>query len=688
MNLNLDPKKGVLGVDIETKSAADLPRVGQWAYAEDESTDVYCVVFGYAEEDGVYEFFDWEPDKHLPKDIKDFIESGGKVVAHNASFEFSIWENILEGCYGFPSIELEQLDDTQIRGMALNLPMSLGGLAKVLGCPVQKDTEGKALMLKMCKLVPDGEESWTNAHDNAANRERLVTYCRDDVGATLDCYFRLKALDESEELTYQVDKRINARGVYLDRGFAEDCMAMVLARKEELDTEVVGGLSDWRAMFITNSVNPHALKRFLKEHEVEVPTRTRKKKVGGQVIFKKSESTDKSAVAEMLARTDLHPDVRLVLNNRLESTKATSLSKLGRVNDMVGRDGRLRYALQLYGANTGRWTSSGLQVHNLPKDKLDGLSGAVRACIRNRDLDGLKFLVDRPLEAISSCLRSIICAPPDKELIAADWSAIEARVIAWLAGQSDVLDVFERGEDIYVKAARDVGSSERALGKVCTLALGYGMGVLTFVTTAANWGVPLEVKEAKRIQKSWRVANNNIVDFWKDIEEAAKSAIDSPGEMFYAGQIKAVSNGGCLGLVLPSGRTLRYWKPSIVTATATIKMVDDEGIVFEKEITREEIRFYKPGGGSGMVEESTYGGKLAENVTQAVARDLLAAATVRIDPLEPYTLVMHVHDSLAAEVPEGEGSVEEFEQLLVEQPSWAAGLPLAAEGYRNEYFKG
>ena len=306
-----------------------------------------------------------------------------------------------------------------------------------------------------------------------------------------------------------------------------------------------------------------------------------------------------------------------------------------------------------------------------------------------RDLDALKFLVDRPLEAVSWSLRSMICAAPGKELIAADWSAIEARVVAWLAGQADVLAVFARGEDIYVKAAADVGSKNRQLGKVCTLALGYGMGVLTFISTAAGYNIGLAPKEARRIQKAWRDANSAIVGFWKAIEEAAKLAIEQPGTVFTAGKIRAVSSKGCLGLVLPSGRTLRYWKPSVVMAKRKIQVVDDDGVIEEKEIEREEIRFFTMAQDkSSMAEESTYGGKLAENATQAVARDLLAAATVRVDRVKPYEIVMHVHDSLAAEVPAGAGDVDEFCRLLATPPPWAGGLPLAAEGYRSRYFRG
>lgn len=689
--LSMDPLKGVLGVDLETASAADLKKVGQWAYAEHESTRVYCVVFGYAEREGFYTFVQWEPGDDLPPGLVEYLFAGGTLIAHNASFEASIWRVILERV-SFPRVELDQWTDTQVLGLALNLPMALGGLAKALGCPIKKDEVGAALMRSMMNLEPDGRGGWFNENDTPKNRKRLLAYCKDDVGAMLDAYFKLKPLDVREALAYEVDKKINARGVCLDLELARSCSRLVKLRKKELDGEVLVGLSDdWRNMLIKDARNPTALKNFLEEHGVDVPTRTRKKidKATGKAVYKKTASTDKAAVVEMLADPLLHPDVKIVLENRRESTKATSLAKLERVPLMVGVDGRLRYALQFLAASTGRWSSSGLQVHNLPKDKLGDLGAAVLNAIYAGDLEGLKFLADRPLEAVSQTLRSLIVAPEGRELVAGDYSAIEARVNAWLSGQEDILELFRSGVCVYTRAAHDVGSDDRQLGKVCVLALGYGMGVVTFVTTAAGWGIVLSLKEARRIQRAWRKANDKIVAFWHKLEEAAKAAIAEPGCPFYAGKIKAIASKACLGLVLPSGRVLRYWKPSIVTTEKTIKMVDEEGRIFEKVMAGEEIRFFSMGSDKkSMSSESTYGGKLAENVVQAIARDLLAEASVRVDRVEPYDLVMHVHDSLVAEVPRGAGDVREFCELISILPPWAKGLPLEADGYRDVRFRG
>jgi len=690
----MDALEGLLAVDIETKSAVDLKKVGQWKYSRDDSTDVYCVVFGYAEEPDRYTFVEWTPGDALPQGLIDYLEAGGTIIAHNASFEVSIWRNILEPRYGFPPVPLEQWDDTQVRGLALNLPVSLDGLAKTLGCRTQKDEAGSKLMLKMSKLreieagVYEPIDHQGHNYDTEANRARLLAYCLDDVGATLDAFFLLKPLRVDEALAYEVDKRVNMRGVYIDRRFAQACIAIVEDRKRELDRVVL----ELPQMEIADARDPRALKAFLKARGVKIPTRTRKTIADGEVKYVKTESTDKAAVAAMLADPLLDAEARIVLSNRLEATKATSLAKLGRAISMVdgrGSDGRLRFTLQFHGAHTGRWASSGLQVHNLPKDKLGPLALPIRQAIERRDLEALKFLADRPLEAVSSSLRSLVIAPPGRELIAADYSAVEARVLAWLAGQADVLQAFWRGQDVYAKAAADVGSSERQLGKVCVLALGYGMGVVTFANTAAAWGVPLELKVAYEIQKAWRKTNDAIVEFWRALEKVAKAAVDEPGTVFRAGKIRAVATAFCLAIAIPSGRSLRYWKPRIVQTEKTIKTVDAAGTVVEKDVIGEELRYYTIGSDkTTMIEESTYGGKLVENVTQAVARDLLAAATVRVDRHPDYELVMHVHDSLVAEVEAGAGDVEEFCRLISRLPPWAEGLPLVSHGYRDTRFRG
>lgn len=680
----MDPFKGVLCVDIETSSLCDIKQ-GSWAYSLHRTTIVYCVSFGYAEGPERFYVHTWEPGDELEQveELVGFIRAGGRLLAHNAGFEKSIWTNILAPAYGFPMFEPGQWADTQTLGLAINMPFALEGLCKALGTPIKKDEEGNKLMKAMAKPKVDKKTGAIEYDQDPLHVARLIEYCELDVRATLSAYFRLPPLSVDEKLVAAVDERINERGVYLDQVFAGQCLDVVDRRAHELANETFEATGAWLA----NATSTPALKKWLKDRGVKLPMVARKTKKG----MTKSETADRNTVLKLLEDRELPADVRAVLDNRVEANKATSLAKLKRVKTMVGGDGRLRYALQYCGAHTGRWTSSGLQVHNLPKNRMEpGESALVHEVLTQGSLEGLKMAVDRPLDAVSQSLRSVIAAPPGRELIAADYSAIEARVIAWLAGQGDVLALFEEGRDVYVDAAHKAGSTNRQLGKVCVLALGYGMGALKFVGTAAGWGIVLSLKEGRAIQKAWREGNPYIVQFWRELEDAARDAIENPGRQFRVGSfLTALVHKNVLLLRLPSGRCIRYMRPKIVPTIKKIKTVDDDGNVVEREMHTNEIRFWTMGKDKKRMErESTYGGKLAENVTQAVSRDLLAAALVRIDPVEPYDLVMHVHDSIAAEVPAGGGNVQEFCYLMEERPKWARGLPIAVEGYRDLRFRG
>jgi DNA polymerase len=685
----MDPFNGILGVDIETSSALDI-KFGAWAYSQHPSTVVYCVVFGYATKRGEYEFTRWFPTYKppLPAKIVEYINAGGLLLAHNVAFEESIWSNILAPNYRAPEIPAEQWRDTQAMALAVNLPLALGGLAKALGCPTQKDTEGATLMKSMAKAEPSGE-GWVYPLETPENVDRLVQYCEDDVGAMLDCYFRLPALSVSEMALWYVDRRINRRGVYIDMKFAENCAALTALRADELSNEAfevsIGTLA--------NSTSTPGLKTWLEARGVELPLRSRKRADG---TTHKTASADKSAIADLLKDPELPADVRAVLELRREANKVTSLAKLKRVPLMVGTDNRIRYAFMYCGAHTGRWTSSGLQLHNLPKPKsaehkLE--TDMVYEIIQRRDFDALKMLVDEPLSEISRALRSMIVAPPGCDLIAGDFTAIEACVSAWVSGQQDVLSMFHDGTDVYTNTARRLGSGNRQLGKVCVLALGYGMGAFKFLTTAAAWGVLLEPKEAVRIQKAWRVMNQEICNFWYALEGACRSAIAMPGEVFWvdsAHRVAAHANSTCLFVRLPSGRSIRYWHPHIVSSSKTIQVIDEEsGEIVTREMETEEIRFFTMGKDKySMVVESTYAGKLAENCVQAIARDLLGEAARRVEAVDTYSVVIHVHDAIGAQVPAGGGSVEEFGTLMAQVPVWALGCPVSVDAYRDVKFRG
>jgi DNA polymerase len=341
-----------------------------------------------------------------------------------------------------------------------------------------------------------------------------------------------------------------------------------------------------------------------------------------------------------------------------------------------------------------------VQLHNLPKVKMGpGAAGLALLVAEAGDLDLLERLEDRPLSVLSQLLRSVVAAPPGRRLLGADFSAIEARVVAWLAGQEDVLALLreydaarlrgERRQDLYEYAAEGIGSTRRDLGKVCTLALGFGMGVLKLAAKGEEYGIFMTLKEWYRAHSKWRAANGSIVQYWRDLQDAAYEVVRAgPGARVRVGRVALAMQAGCLSLVLPSGRPIRYWRPEVVTATKKLKVVDEEGVVSEFEVTGDELRYYAPGpDGASMVLESTYGGKLAENATQGTARELLAEALLRLDAAG-HEVVLHVHDSVASEVDDGAGDAAAYGAEVARVPHWAAGLPVAADAYLARRFRG
>ncbi len=697
----LDTNEGVLVLDVETSSGVDI-KVGSWPYSEHESTLVLCLWFCYATKSGRRTWFPWEPGDQLPLELRDFIRCGGLIVAHNTGFERAIWENILRPKFAFPGVDIDQWRDTQALGLALNLPaFGLDALGKSLGLKIKKDKVGAALMKEMaCALLIDGEWLYPKS-ECPKSRRRLSKYCRRDVAVTADAYFKLLPLTVTEQIIWLTDQRINARGVPLDVRFAKKCARMAERRKETL---AIQAFCDSEGD-LPNATGTPKLKKWLKEQGVKLP-KIKRKRENGDIVA--TETANRPTCEKLILDSATPAHVRVVLENRLEANKATSLAKLDQVPNIVGRDGRLRNALQYCGAHTGRWTSYGLQLHNLPKNKLtEEATKLAFLCCDAEDLDLLQIAEERPLEAMSSLLRSMICASPGHELIAADYSAIEARVIAWLADQEDILEQFREGADVYVYSADGIGAltcshswrkgcvaceKARQLGKVGVLALGYGMGDYRVYETTADWGVPLDLKASREFKKAWRETNAMIVHFWKDLEDAVRAVILNPKKAVRVGTrgcLRVSMGRNCLKIRLPSGRSLRYWRPRIRKVKKEWTLVDDDGVVYKKRSSVEEIQFFSVSKSKkGMSLESTYSGKLAENVTQAIARDLLGEALPRIEKVEPYELVMHVHDSAAAEVPAGEGDVAEFEALMGHRPRWAAGLPLAVEGYRDVRFRG
>lgn len=670
----------VAGIDFETASVLDVRRVGAEVYARHPSTRVLCAVVGFATGPGApVTCIRWTPGKPAPSRLVAHIAAGHNVVAHNAAFERAVIRHVLRPQHRWPTVPRSQWLDTAVLASAVGLPPALDALANVLGTDARKDMDGKALMERLCRAV-EIEGTYQYPPVSSTDLQRLLEYCEDDVRAMLACLWRLPRLSAFERKLVLVDQKINERGVCVDVTLARRLSALARRRKAELSGDVMALTGDLL------SVAAAPLKRWLASQNVEMPTRV--KRVDGVRI--ETPVLDAAALEDLVDDVRLPDDVRDVLRLRMEYGKEASLAKAARVNELVDATGRLYGALRVYGAHTGRWTSSGLQIHNMPRVRDDAvkkrLDERVNAALHG-DIAPLARVAPTPMQGLSMLLRSMLVAAPGHDMIGADYSAIEARIVAWLAGQQDVLDAFRARQDVYVRSAKASGSDNRQLGKVQVLALGFGMGAARFAATAAGYGIVLSLKEARRLQKAWRAANANIVALWAHLEDACHRAVREPGTMHKAGpHLKVAATKSALRIYLPSGRALHYWQPKLRTGVKRIQTVNDAGEIVERDIEMTELR-YRRARGTDMTIDHTYGGKLVENATQAVARELLAHALVYLDDT-PYNVVAHIHDSIVAEVPEGTGDVAEFCGLIEDLPEWADGLPIAAEGYRSKRFRG
>lgn len=666
----------LLALDYETQSAADIDD-GASAYAEHESTRVLCGVFIlYDDREGVTEVSRWTPASPLPAWAVRHVEAGGRLLAHNHSFEASINRYCLTQ---FPATRAEQWIDTLQLAAVLGLPLGLAGLGAAIGAKVQKDDEGHRLMLRLSVIRRNRKGELVAPTVTPADLERLLDYCETDVRATIECWRRLPAVPAAEHLLMAVDHRINERGVALDFDLAANMQTIARARLEEIVADTWNATGD-----LIDVASPVALMNYARYHGVTLPKVVRKRADGTKHA---TESIGRAAIDELLDRPDLPEELRKALLLRIEAGRATSLAKLGRLGNVANADGRARWLLRYAKATTGRWASEVLQLHNLPRPSkaFAAWSTVALDAVRARDMARLAA-VHAVLEALSFLLRALVIARPGKVLFGGDYAAVEARIVAWLAGQDDVLAMFAAGTDVYVADAAAINSDNRNLGKACRLGLGFQMGAVRFIDSAAIHGVSVEPKRAREIVTAWRAANPMIVQLWRGLEDAFAEAHRAGSGEFPVGPHLVVLGGReNVRILLPSGRQLYYWRAHERPTVKKIEVVNDDGLIETREIEGVAQRYYARQG-ARMVVEDTYGGHLTENVTQAVARDLLRDALLRFDA-SPFDVVLHVHDSIAAEGDPGR-PLADFTASMAEVPTWAPGLPVNVEGYNSRHFKG
>ncbi len=641
----------ILAADIESFSDVDLIKCGVYAYADSPTFEI--LLFAYSFDGGETQIIDLAQGEQLPAEVEEAIfDVSVTKTAYNANFERTCLSKYF-GRY----IPPESWHCSAVQAAMLALPRSLEDVGRVLGLDEQKMKEGKELIRYFCvpcKPTKANGGRMRNLPCHAPEKwELFKTYCKRDVDVEKSIRRKLHnfPIPESEMELYRLDQRINDRGVLVDMGLVEQAIAC-----ERLHKEVVTK----RAYELTGLENPNSvaqLKGWLGDMGME------------------AESLSKKAVSEMIAETD--GEVEELLRLRLLMAK-TSVKKYEAMERSVCSDGRVHGLLQFYGANrTGRFAGRLVQIQNLPQNHLPDLELA-RDLVKQGRFEDIELLYDFTPNVLSELIRTAFIPKPGCRFVVADFSAIEARVLAWLSGEQWRLDVFTSHGKIYEASASAMfhvpveeitkTSPLRQKGKISELALGYGGSTGALISMGAL-DMGLAEDELSPLVAAWRKANPHITQFWWDVDAAAIKAVTEK-QKTKVGKIIFEYRSGILFITLPSGRKLSYVKPRMAVNKFGRDGLTYEGISENKKWSRIE----------------TYGPKLVENIVQGTARDLLAEAMLRVEK-KGYPIVMHCHDEIMAEVPEGTGSVDEMCEIMAVQPQWAEGLPLRADGYSCSFYQ-
>lgn len=681
-------------VDFETRSTVDLRRSGVYPYAAHPTTDVLCM--SYADVDGGIRT--WVPGDPMDLAMVAHIEAGGTLRAWNAPFEKEIWTEVMHKRYGWPEPTLEQWVDTAAEAAVMALPRGLGAAAAVLGLPLQKDDEGKAIMLKMCKPRSRGAYWVLSANakhgpyalradaqrgvrqyggelvkddttvlwwDTPEMRERLIAYCEMDVKVERQIAETLVSLSPAETAVYNMTQRMNDRGVGVD-------IELVRAAKALLDVDMeraharVAELTQGAVHSITQTI---ALRDWINQQT-------------GWTL----DNLRKDTVRDLLNGEIADDTVRAVLQLR-QDYGLSSTAKLEAFLACTTEDGRAKGLVLYHGATTGRWSGKLVQPQNFPRPTLDAESYIAPVLSGSLPDDSPSVPV-----IVSSMLRSMLKAAEGNVLMAADYAQIEARVLAWFAGQEDLIERFRTGGKIYETMAAyifgmdvdEVGkdSFERHIGKMTILGAGFGMGAEKFAAQVkVQSGVDLSEADAKTAINGYRKMNYAISRYWADVQEASIRATMMPGTIQSAGAVPVhfQVQGSFLVCKLPSGRKLYYADPQVKDRPLPKPYQD---------ILRPSLSY----AGSAALTRKwtrqwTYGGHLVENIVQATARDLMAGGMLRLEQAG-FAPVLTVHDEVVVECPVDRAEdFDYFMELIETLPRWAEGLPLSADGWVGERYR-
>lgn len=644
----------VLSIDLETYSDVDLPNCGVYRYVEG---DFHILLFAYAFDDEETKCIDMACGEQLPAEVVNALHDDSIIKsAWNAQFERTCLSKYL----GTP-LSPDSWQCTMVWAASLSLPLKLATAAQALKTAQQKDSVGERLIRYFslpCKPTKANGGRTRNLPEHAPDDWKLFkSYCIQDVNTERDIRRRLEKfpLLPQEWDFYHMDQRINDRGIMIDKELVQQAIICNMAMSEDMTQ---------RAYALTGLENPNSvsqLKSWLEERGIEV------------------DSLGKKNVASLISDLDKHSadgEALDMMKLRLQMAKS-SVKKYQAAERYICTDGRAHGLFQFSGANrTQRWAGRGIQLQNLPQNHISTLDEA-RDLVKLGCFDMIEVLYGNTPDILSQLIRTMLIPKEGCEFIVADFSAIEARVLAWLAGEQWRLDAFQRGEDIYCASASQmfgvpvvkhgINGELRQKGKVAELACGYGGGSGALISMGAL-DMGLKEDELPDIITSWRDANPEIVKFWYAVEKAAIETVKDHNDRS-VGRIGFQFAANTLWIVLPSGRRLAYIKPKLQPNRFGRMALTFEGLGANNKWTRGE----------------TYSGKLTENITQATARDLLAEAMRRME-LAGLDIVGHVHDEVILEVPKGSMTVDDVCAIMNQNPAWADGLPLSSAGYTGNYY--
>ena len=638
-----------ISIDLETYSSVDLGKSGVYKYAESEDFEI--LLFAYSVDDGGVKVIDLANGEIIPEEILSALSDQNiEKWAFNANFERVCLSKFLG-----ERLKPQGWYCTMIWSAYLGLPLSLEKVGEVLKLDKQKMNEGKTLIRYFsipCKPTKtNGMRTRNLPHHDLKKWSIFKEYNQRDVETEMAIKKKLSAfpMPHSEWENYWIDQNINDRGILIDEILVDSAIEFdEILREENMD----------RAIELTGLENPNSplqLKEWLNKKGLEI------------------ESLAKKDVESALKNAE--GDIKEVLELRQELSKS-SVRKYDAMKNVRGKDNRARGLIQFYGANrTGRYSGRLIQVQNLRRNNLKDLELA-RSLVKNRDFETMEILYESPSDILSQLIRTAFIAKEGTRFIISDFSAIEARVLAWLAGEQWVLDAFENGEDIYCRTAsrmfgvpvekHGVNGHLRQKGKIATLACGY-QGALGALKAMGGIEMGLSEDELQSIVDSWREANPNIVSLWWDIDSVVKRVAKTRTKEKYKSLVISYEKG-ILFIELPSKRRLAYPKAKI-----GMNRFGGESVVYEGVVV-----------GNKWDKIESYGGKFVENIVQAIARDILAETMMRLEE-KGFNIVMHIHDEVVIE--SDSSNIEEVNQIMSLVPSWAPGLILDADGFESEFYK-